>query len=313
MTSLFNYLKRIPHNSSNSSGASEVNSDRQPLGFNLIGVTNLAKATFPILVTGSALLVSTPTPVAAQSLPSRSCSQAFADFDWSQLSWTDGDLGPRTFTVNGITYTVEVKNPNNHSFTDNSPKLDNNNFREDALYARPDMVGGGYIEFEVTMSRPVTGVEGIVDDVDEQEPNRWQDEVVITGFNGSTAVTPTLVAFDPSKVTVVGNVATGQSGSNFSTGGGHGADVEFGFGDQAIDKFVVRYRPGPDFVHTSAQHVTLNNWSFCADVVASDKDFGDAPDTGNGTSTGNYNTLLSDNGPSHDIDGSTYLGSGVTT
>ncbi|NEO73737.1 GEVED domain-containing protein, partial [Moorena sp. SIO3H5] len=46
---------------------------------------------------------------------------------------------------------------------------------------------------------------------------------------------------------------------------------------------------------------------------ASDKDFGDAPDTGNGTSTGNYNTLLSDNGPSHDIDGSTYLGSWVTT
>lgn len=65
MISLFNYLKKIPHNSSNSSGASDVNSDRQPLGFNLIGVTNLAKATFPILVTGSALLVATPTPVAA--------------------------------------------------------------------------------------------------------------------------------------------------------------------------------------------------------------------------------------------------------
>ncbi|WP_424098361.1 choice-of-anchor E domain-containing protein [Moorena producens] len=209
------------------------------------------------------IAIANSTP--ATELPSRSCSQTFADFDWSQLSWTNGDLGPRSFTVNGVTYTVEVKNPNNHSFTDNSPKLSNNNFNQPALYARPNMVGGGYIEFEVTMSRPVTGVEGIVDDVDEQEPNRWQDEVVITGFNGSTAVTPTLVAFDPSKVTVVGNVATGQSGSNFSTGGGHGADVEFGFGDQAIDKFVVRYRPGPDFVHTSAQHVTLNSWSFCPD------------------------------------------------
>ncbi|NES42014.1 choice-of-anchor E domain-containing protein [Moorena sp. SIO2C4] len=313
MKSLFNYLQGIRYHSSDSSGASEVNSDWQPLGFNLMGITNLAKATFPILVTGSALLVATPTPVAAQ-LPSRTCSQAFADFDWSQLSWTNGDLGPRTFTANGVTYTVEVKNPNNHSFTDNSPKLGNNNFNQPALYARPNMVGGGYIEFEVTMSRPVTGVQGIVDAVDEQETggSRWQDEVVITGFNGSTTVTPTLVAFDPSKVSVVGNVATGQSGSNFSTGGGHGADVEFGFGDQAIDKFVVRYRPGSDVNQSSAQHVTLNNWSFCADVVASDKDFGDAPDTGNGTSSGNYNTLLSDNGPSHDIDGSTYLGSGVT-
>ncbi|NEO47314.1 MAG: hypothetical protein F6K55_25605, partial [Moorea sp. SIO4A3] len=66
MTSLFNYLKRIPHHSSDSSGASEVNFAPQSLGFNLMGVSNLAKATFPILVTGSALIVATPTPVAAQ-------------------------------------------------------------------------------------------------------------------------------------------------------------------------------------------------------------------------------------------------------
>ena len=68
MTSLFNYLKRIPNQSLESSGASEVNFAPQPLGFNLIGVTNLAKATFPILVTGSALLVATSTPVEAQSV-----------------------------------------------------------------------------------------------------------------------------------------------------------------------------------------------------------------------------------------------------
>ncbi|NEO96369.1 MAG: hypothetical protein F6K56_42045 [Moorea sp. SIO3G5] len=57
MKFLFNYLKKIPNHSSDSSGASEVNSDWQPLGFNLMGITNLVKATFPILVTGSALLV----------------------------------------------------------------------------------------------------------------------------------------------------------------------------------------------------------------------------------------------------------------
>ncbi|NEQ04785.1 MAG: hypothetical protein F6K37_01925 [Moorea sp. SIO4E2] len=66
MKSLFNYLQGIRYHSSDSSGASEVNSDWQPLGFNLMGITNLAKATFPILVTGSALLVSTPTEVAGQ-------------------------------------------------------------------------------------------------------------------------------------------------------------------------------------------------------------------------------------------------------
>ncbi|NEO12279.1 MULTISPECIES: SdrD B-like domain-containing protein [Moorena] len=68
MKSLFNYLKKIPHHSSDFSEASEVNFAPQPLGFNLIGVTNLAQATFPILVTGSALLVATSTPVEAQSV-----------------------------------------------------------------------------------------------------------------------------------------------------------------------------------------------------------------------------------------------------
>ncbi len=68
MTSLFNYFKKKPHHSSEFSEASEVNSDPQPLGFNLIGVSNLAKASFPILVTGSAFLMATPIPVAAQSV-----------------------------------------------------------------------------------------------------------------------------------------------------------------------------------------------------------------------------------------------------
>ena len=220
-------------------------------------------------IIASELLLLPMQPVQAQILPSRSCSQAFSDFDWSKLSWTEGELGPRSFTVNGVTYTVEIKNPNGHSFTNNSPKLDNNNFREPALFFRPDMVGGGYIEVHVTMSRPITGVQGIVDDVDEEEirNNKWQDEVVITGFLDNTSVIPTLKAFDSNNVRVVGNVATGTTTNNFPTGDGHGADVEFGFGNQAINKFVVRYRPGPDVNHNNAQHVTLNSWSFCADTV----------------------------------------------
>ena len=40
-------------------------------------------------------------------------------------------------------------------------------------------------------------------------------------------------------------------------------------------------------------------------------DYGDAPDTGAGTGTGNYNTTSSDNGPSHVIATGVYLGAGV--
>ena len=40
-------------------------------------------------------------------------------------------------------------------------------------------------------------------------------------------------------------------------------------------------------------------------------DYGDAPDTGAGTGTGNYNTTAADNGPSHTITANLYLGSVV--
>lgn len=43
------------------------------------------------------------------------------------------------------------------------------------------------------------------------------------------------------------------------------------------------------------------------------RDWGDLPDTAVGTSPANYNTTNSDNGPSHAIDGITYLGSCVDT
>ena len=46
-------------------------------------------------------------------------------------------------------------------------------------------------------------------------------------------------------------------------------------------------------------------------VEYSNWDFGDAPDTGSGTGTGNYNTLGSDNGPSHQLVPELYMGATV--
>lgn len=218
------------------------------------------------------------------SLPPRSCANGTDTFDWSTLTWPGGSLGPQQFTVGGVQYTVEVKNPNNHSFTNTSPKLGNNNFNQPALFYSADMTSatpGQYIEVHITMRDPatgtllpVTGLQGIADDVDQQTTGgTWQDEVVITGYLGGTtgtAVLPTLVAFTPANVRVVGNVATGITTNNFPTGGGNGADVEYGFGNQAVDTLVVRYRPGPDLANpSSAQDTTLNSWSLCSQPVAS--------------------------------------------
>ena len=51
---------------------------------------------------------------------------------------------------------------------------------------------------------------------------------------------------------------------------------------------------------------------FPYDLGSNLKDYGDAPDTGTGTATGNYQTLNADGGPSHNIDASILLGPGVT-
>ena len=46
-------------------------------------------------------------------------------------------------------------------------------------------------------------------------------------------------------------------------------------------------------------------------TIATALDFGDLPDTGSGTGAGNYNTLLSDNGPRHTIQAGVFLGAAV--
>jgi hypothetical protein len=46
-------------------------------------------------------------------------------------------------------------------------------------------------------------------------------------------------------------------------------------------------------------------------TIGATLDYGDAPDTAAGTGVGNYNTLATDSGPSHDIAPGVYLGAGV--
>lgn len=57
---------------------------------------------------------------------------------------------------------------------------------------------------------------------------------------------------------------------------------------------------------------TVNNPSNNAVTNITNRDYGDAPDTGSGTSAGNYRTLASDNGPSHTITSNLKLGTAAT-
>lgn len=68
-----------------------------------------------------------------------------------------------------------------------------------------------------------------------------------------------------------------------------------------LDFGAVENLPGDPF-----DGIQEREWSFR--TVASGLDYGDAPDTFIGTSSGNYNTLASDNGPSHVVAPELYLG-----
>jgi hypothetical protein len=64
--------------------------------------------------------------------------------------------------------------------------------------------------------------------------------------------------------------------------------------------------PGGNFGFPNAQDDLTYDFGFLADL-----DFGDLPDTGTGTGSGNYQTLLSDSGPRHEIGPDLYLGACV--
>ncbi|MEM9806647.1 MAG: DUF11 domain-containing protein [Cyanobacteria bacterium P01_D01_bin.56] len=61
----------------------------------------------------------------------------------------------------------------------------------------------------------------------------------------------------------------------------------------------------------TGQPATRNDGARCA-AAPVPIDYGDAPDTGSGVGTGNYQTLIGDGGAFHGVDNITFLGSGVT-
>ena len=74
-----------------------------------------------------------------------------------------------------------------------------------------------------------------------------------------------------------------------------------------------RHRPARQHRRSAVGHRFLAAQSVetLEDRILLALDFGDAPDTGVGTGSGNYKTLASDNGPSHTIVAGLFLGATV--
>ncbi len=105
------------------------------------------------------------------------------------------------------------------------------------------------------------------------------------------------IAVTDARVTISGDAATINPTSDLSAGTGYYVQVTSGaFEDLA----------GNDWTGVSG----TTTWNFSTSGVAN-TDCGDAPDTAIGTGAGNYNTLSSDNGPSHVIVAGLYMGASV--
>ncbi len=145
--------------------------------------------------------------------------------------------------------------------------------------------GGGSATTTVSFDSSVTGQLFRVFDLLDIETTR------ITGYLGGISGTPVYPSFTSLENGVV--VSGTNSNEIYDGDGSNQAGAQFTFGS-AIDTVVIEAIGTQDYV--------------VVEHIGCETDYGDAPDTSNGTGTGDYQTLKANGGPSHLIDSGIYIG-----
>jgi uncharacterized repeat protein (TIGR01451 family) len=127
--------------------------------------------------------------------------------------------------------------------------------------------------------------------------------VPLNGFDSYFTSNPTNI-----QLSIDGNNLLVTGGANQSSGDAEGA-IRFLY--QNTSSFNLIYRKlKPDGITSSQSAAFFPDFTlFAATGRCARYDFGDAPDTGSGTGTGNYETLQANSGPYHQIVDGIYLGS----
>lgn len=172
----------------------------------------------------------------------------------------------------------------------------------------PDNTNTNNARFTIKFAYPVPVSEFVIADIDAAGSNDtidWHDQVKVSTL-GPTNPTVTLVPDNPSVITVSpsGDTAFAADGvgkvNNGTTGGNLTTRIT-----GLIDTIIVDYQDGSRSQTDPSQHgIGIGSFSACYPKV----DYGDAPDTSENTGSGNYQTLATDDGPSHLINSNLQIG-----
>ncbi|BAY82189.1 hypothetical protein NIES267_16680 [Calothrix parasitica NIES-267] len=279
------YTEDNPDNTTSETNGTPINGD----------ATNRQEASFSQEV----VVATAPSTIVSTSVPS--CPAAwYSLIDWSTdaPSFANPLNTPvsNTFTKAGIATTISVSPGASGppKFVSYSP-----NYVVDT--GGNPIIEAGYVDFEFDFSRPVDQVRWYWTDFDVNESGTVYGEL-----NG-VRVTPSIEDGPQNTVTINkvvnadGSVTFERPAGETNTTPDENTAVFIGF-DVPVDRIVVSHTPRV-FSAGGGTNGTIGagDLQMCADL-------GDAPDTASNTSSNNYQTLVSDNGPLHIINGPVGLG-----
>jgi hypothetical protein len=211
-------------------------------------------------------------------------------------AWSAGSTSSRTtttFGTSGLSATISLAGTESTAcsafagFT--SPQISSGGspFNTQFGTAAPNLALGidlasntGYVELTISFNSQVSNIDFNISDIDKNNATSttYLDEVVVTGFNGSTAVTHpalsklngTAVNSTTDTVLISGNVAranpvSGRGGNTPSGLTNQNGTVRVQFGSTVLTRIVIRYRNSSGAQANPAQQaIGIGNISFSA-------------------------------------------------
>ena len=180
------------------------------------------------------------------------------------------------------------------------------------LMNTPDNTNTQNASFTITFASPVPVSQFVIADIDasnSNNPTTWHDQVKVSASNSGNPLPVLLTPDDSSIITVTASGDTAFTADGVGQTRNDLPDANLtttinGF----IDTITIEYQDGPRSQSDPGRHgIGVGSFVACYPRL----DLGDAPDTDPGTGEGNYQTLTTDDGASHQIVSGIQLGATV--
>lgn len=205
----------------------------------------------------------------AHAAPAAACtgSEVQQSFSFPAGTWTDGTLGPYTYTVgtgaDAVTLTFTSNNTGGRAFANASPyQAQRGNLNDSVTHEHNGAPANSLLStFSVSANRPLNKLQYVAADVDYTTGGGgWQDQIISTANNGSS-VFPTAMT---GGVRHTINVATGTATATTTTNCADtdaSCNVTMGYNLSNITSTTMQFRNGG--LAAATQWVGWNDFEWC--------------------------------------------------